>query len=608
MLNSDTYNKNENLYETFRKLIIILKVLNKRSLYSLALLLFYMSIGAFIELIYLVCISQFTNYLFNSDVNLSEISNNPIAVNNFYSKLILFINNYTSSELTANGIAIIVVSIITLSVRLYILRNSLTETAMIGSVIESNCGKKLANIRYDYIKNLKVPDVITNYSRIPSFINSIIQQGLLAISSIIIILCIVFYLNSQTYNFFLIAFFILALIYGLILILSSRKLRSINYQTKEFILARTASLTYMVQMFRQMLIEQKKNISVKKYAHLSSTIYKLNSGAQFLVLFPKILIEYLLIISIAILFIILTSNNGSINSVSNIGVFLVAILRILPSFQVVFVFLADLKKSNWVIGAVYEILQLPQETNYRTLEKNTKLENFDKNIFSIKLQNISFKYSGAKNYVIEKFSYEFQKGKSYALVGSSGSGKSTLIDLLLNLLSPSKGIIIINNKYKLLKKFKESHSTNFLRSNTFLIGQNDFNSGSTFGEILEISMENLDNPDFYKRFKYASNKLGLNQLFKDKFLDKYVGENASQISGGQRQRLFLLKAFMSNKKIFIFDEVTSSLDVKSKNLVISLLFDSQFLTKDKIFIFSTHSSILAKNCDEIINFNEIDQK
>ena len=258
MLVRSQYNKNQNLYETLRKLIKILKVLNKRSLYGLVLLLFYMLIGAFVELIYLVCISQFTNYLFINDATLSQVSNNPLAINNFYSELILFINNYTSSELTANGIAIIVVSIITLSVRLYILRNNLNETAKIAGVIESNCGEKLANIRYDYIKNLKVPDVITNYDRIPGFINSIIQQGLLAISSIIVILFIVFYLNSKTYNLFLIAFFILALIYALILILSSRKMRSINYQTKEFIYARTASLTYMVQMFRQMLIEQKK--------------------------------------------------------------------------------------------------------------------------------------------------------------------------------------------------------------------------------------------------------------------------------------------------------------------------------------------------------------
>ena len=266
MLVRSQYNKNQNLYETIRKLIKILKVLNKRSLYGLVLLLFYMLIGTFVELIYLVCISQFTNYLFINDATLSQASNNPLAVNNFYSELILFINNYTSSELTANGIAIIVVSIITLSVRLYILRNNLKETAKIAGVIESNCGEKLANIKYDYIKNLKVPDVITNYNRIPGFINSIIQQGLLAISSIIVILFIVFYLNSQTYNLFIIAFFILALIYALILILSSRKNEIYQLSNQGIYFYRTASLTYMVQMFRQMLIEQKKYICQKIFA------------------------------------------------------------------------------------------------------------------------------------------------------------------------------------------------------------------------------------------------------------------------------------------------------------------------------------------------------
>jgi len=587
------------------KLLFTLKVLNKRDVYSLVLLLVYMIIGASIELIYLICISQFTTYLMSSDLNLMQGNNDSIIVNNFYSKIILFISNYTASDLTANGIAIILVSIISLSVRLYVLRNSLNETARIASVIESKCGEKLANVRYDYIKNLKISDVISYFNRIPSLINSIIQQGLLAVSAVIIILFIIFYLNSQTYNFFLIAFLILALVYALVLFLSSRKMKSFSYNSKRIILARTSWLTYMVQMFRQISLEQKKNKVTNDYTQLSNSLYNLNSEAQFLVLYPKILIEYVAIISIAILFIIQTSTTNSTNSVINIGVFLVAILRILPSFQIIFVFLANLKKHRFVVEVVYEILKLPQEINNKNLENNLSIDNYDESIYSIKLQNISFKYSGTKNYVIENFSYEFRNGKSYALVGKSGSGKSTLIDLFLNLLSPSSGSVLINNKYELIKDYKESFSTRFLRSNSFLIGQNDYNIGSTIREILEISNENLEDQSFLKRLKYASKKLELEGLFKDQFVDRYIGENASQISGGQRQRLFLIKAFMSQKKILIFDEVTSSLDQNSERLVLSLIFDSDFLINDKIFIFSTHSQILADNCDEIINFNEL---
>ena len=601
----DKSRKNINIKESLSKLLFILKILNKRSFLSLILLLLYMLIGALIELIYLICISQFTNHLINNDISLRQTTNDPIIVNNFYAKIILYISNFTSSDISANGIAIIIISIISLLVRLYVLRNSLNETARIGSLIESKCGEKLANVRYDFIKNLKISDVITNYNRIPSFINSIIQQGLLAISSLIIILFIVFYLNSQTYNFFLIAFFILASIYALILLLSNRKMKSISLNSKKFNLSRTSSLTYMVQMFRQITLEQKKNKVIKDYSQVSTSLYNLNSGSQFLVLSPKILIEYVAIISIAILFIIQTSINSSANSAASIGVFLIAILRILPSFQIIFIFLANLKKNSFVIEAVYEILQLPQEINNRNLENKPTINKFNKNIFSIKLQDISFKYPGTKNYLIENFSYEFRNGRSYALVGKSGSGKSTLIDLFLNLLSPSRGSIIINNRYELIKDYKESSSTRFLRSNSFLIGQNDYHIGSTIREILEISMDNLDDQDFLKRLKYASKKLELDELFKDQFLDKYIGENASKISGGQRQRLFLIKAFMSRKKIFIFDEVTSSLDQNSEKLVLDLIFDSDFLVKDKIFIFSTHSQVLAENCDEIINFNEI---
>ena len=267
--------------------------------------------------------------------------------------------------------------------------------------------------------------------------------------------------------------------------------------------------------------------------------------------------------------------------------------------------MVNLKKKRYVIDSVYNLLNLPQEININLNDNNQKIDFINKNIFSIKLKNISFRYKGKNKNVIENLSYEFKSGKSYALVGTSGAGKSTLIDLFLNLLSPSEGMVLINNKYSLTKDSRGLFNTNFLRANTFLIGQNDFNGGSTLREILEISDKNLDDFEFLKRLKYAIKCLKLDEIFRDQFVDKFVGENATQISGGQRQRLFLIRAFLSQKKILIFDEVTSSLDEKSKETVIKLIFNSNFLTKDKIFIFSTHSKTLAKNCDEIITLNKI---
>ena len=94
----DKSQKNINIKESLSKLLFILKILNKRSFLSLILLLFYMLIGALIELIYLICISQFTNHLINNDITLRQTTNDPLIVNNFYAK----INHITPTSITLN--------------------------------------------------------------------------------------------------------------------------------------------------------------------------------------------------------------------------------------------------------------------------------------------------------------------------------------------------------------------------------------------------------------------------------------------------------------------------------------------------------------------------
>ena len=100
--------------------------------------------------------------------------------------------------------------------------------------------------------------------------------------------------------------------------------------------------------------------------------------------------------------------------------------------------------------------------------------------------------------------------------------------------------------------------------------------------------------------KDGINNLEINDIFHKKFIDSYIGENGSKISGGQRQRLILLKAILSKKSILIFDEALSSLDDITMNFVIKFLLGPKVFTKNRILIFATHNKKVAEYCDEII--------
>ena len=138
-----------------------------------------------------------------------------------------------------------------------------------------------------------------------------------------------------------------------------------------------------------------------------------------------------------------------------------------------------------------------------------------------------------------------------------------------------------------------------LQNNALLIGQNDFNCGSYVWELLEYDKENFQNKEYYEKLNYGAEKLGIYEFLEKDFLNSFVGENGSKLSGGQLQRLILLKAFISNKRILVFDEVTSALDEKNEKIIVDLFIKPKLTNNIKIF--STHSKLLSESCDEIIS-------
>ena len=263
-----------------------------------------------------------------------------------------------------------------------------------------------------------------------------------------------------------------------------------------------------------------------------------------------------------------------------------------------------LKKDSYVIDSVFKLLTLPieKENNYYENKAVNLPENYEK-IESVELKNICFKYTHSESNTIDDLSITFHKGKSYAIVGSSGSGKSTLIDIFLNLLHPQEGKVLINGKHLMDTKNGGDYVTTFLRSNTLLLGQNDFYTGNRIKHLLELDAKEIKINNLEEKLEYGISSLNLKNIFERGGLDAFIGENGSKISGGQRQRLLILKAFLSNKSVFIFDEATSSLDSYSKKLVTNLLFTKSFFTPEKTLIFSTHSDSVSKLCNQTIRMN-----
>jgi ABC-type multidrug transport system fused ATPase/permease subunit len=206
---------------------------------------------------------------------------------------------------------------------------------------------------------------------------------------------------------------------------------------------------------------------------------------------------------------------------------------------------------------------------------------------NIEFVNINLKIQD--NVIFNNLNLKISPNSITGIMGNIGSGKSTLLKLLAGLIHHNSGSILIDNiDISQFDITSISKYISYIPQNSKLFNRTiyeNLNYGSNYSEeqIKElIKYYNLD--DFFKSFKD-----GLNTI---------VGKNGEKISGGQKQLIFILRAIFQNKKIYLFDEPTSSLDSYYKKILINLLSKN----KNKTIMIVTHDNDLIKIFDNTINF------
>ena len=240
-----------------------------------------------------------------------------------------------------------------------------------------------------------------------------------------------------------------------------------------------------------------------------------------------------------------------------------------------------------------EVTHYKSETNKGSIKPN-----FNK---KISLNNVTLTRN--KQLILKDINFEIDKGKITVIIGKSGSGKTTILDLIMGIISPTKGQIKLdNNNLKSIDKSKWRDLIGYVSQDNVIF------EGSIKQNILGIG--NNDKIDT-ARFNSVIDGASLSHFIKklNKGVETQVGDLGIKLSGGQKQRLLIARELYREPEILILDEATSAIDVQTEreiNISIQKLqnkLSTQKLVNTLTIIIVTHKFLNIENADKVIVIN-----
>jgi ABC-type antimicrobial peptide transport system, ATPase component len=217
----------------------------------------------------------------------------------------------------------------------------------------------------------------------------------------------------------------------------------------------------------------------------------------------------------------------------------------------------------------------------------------------LQLEKVSYCYDPLKEVrVISDISYEFEKGKIYAIVGKSGSGKTTLLSLLSGLATPTDGRILFNGK-----DIAEINQYKYRSQMVGVIFQS-YNLLLQYNAVDNVVLSlNISGKHFENKKNIAIDTLAKVELTGDKIYRKIL-----KLSGGEQQRVAIARALSFEPEVILADEPTGNLDIGTQDEILSI-FKKLAYEQNKCIIIVTHSPEVAACADEVYKLAEyVDKK
>ena len=386
----------------------------------------------------------------------------------------------------------------------------------------------------------------------------------------------------------------------------AKKSQRLGRFNSEISISSNKHIVEAINSYREMYVRDRKSFYAET---IEAERYKLSINDAHLAFMPmisKYVLESAVVVGAFLIAGLQFALNDARHAIATLAIFMAAGSRIGPAIMRV---QQGLIQIGIAIGSAEPTLRMAKDLESSEITFSS-VENLDIEHAgftpSIKVEKLNFTYPDSSKPGIQNISFEIESGKSLAIVGSSGAGKTTLVDLLLGILNPSSGSILIGgfSPGDAIKKWPGSISyvpqdvaiiDGTIRENICM----GFRDGQISDSQLWKALDDARLLDFVNSLPGG--------------LDSEIGDQGSKISGGERQRIGIARALLSNPKLLVLDEATSSLDggteaeisesiqqIKGKVTVVMIAHRlSTVRNSDQVMYLDSGCSVIIGSFDEV---------
>jgi ATP-binding cassette subfamily B protein len=258
-------------------------------------------------------------------------------------------------------------------------------------------------------------------------------------------------------------------------------------------------------------------------------------------------------------------------------------MRFLPPLQALMGMYANLatvrvslRRVAQILGEPIDVIEAPDAIDLRSVRGDVEFENV----------TVSFGRGGP---VLERFSFAVRAGETLAIVGPSGSGKSTIADLLLRLIDPDAGVVRLDGRDLRTVRLAD------LRRRVALVEQEPCILHATIAENIRYARPDASDEEVATAADRAALAPFIDSL-PEKFATR-VGERGMALSAGERQRIAIARALLSDPDVLVLDEPSAALDPTSERHMAD---GYESVMRGRTIIVITHRLDLARRADRVI--------